>query len=227
MRRFPKPIFHCSGTDSTFEKVMRKWSSSFARVHHHYMKYFENEDERPNCGWFYNERANISFLAAAAWECGWVAIEEFSVERRNRPGSGYGRADLFVGTSIKHSSGEPAHLLIEAKQAWPSTPANVRGALTLRNKASKMQMALNEVRSSVKAHYRCGAVFVAPSLSTRNVDRMVSRYEEVAEAFWDACWSLPGCWAAFAYADLAEPEKWIRNEARRTFPGIGVVLKVA
>ena len=60
--------------------------------------------------YFYNERANIGVLSAAAWQVGWVALEEFGNRKR---GKKYGRADLYIGPSDR-DAGE----YIEAKLSW-------------------------------------------------------------------------------------------------------------
>jgi len=77
--------------------------------------------------YWYNERANISILAAAAWRNGWVALEEFQSgkqvtnqsddgsepEEAELPHEWLGRCDLYLASDSKHE-------LVEAKFNWLS-----------------------------------------------------------------------------------------------------------
>lgn len=63
---------------------------------------------------FYNERATLSFLAAAAWQMELLAIEEF-VNWKKRDQEDYlGRCDIWIAKRDKKESAS-----IEAKQFWP------------------------------------------------------------------------------------------------------------
>ena len=74
--------------------------------------------------YWYNERANVGMLSAAAWRCGYVALEEYPDTKRRRKAAVeekatgerdfYGRVDLWIG---RH--GDATGELIEAKLAWP------------------------------------------------------------------------------------------------------------
>lgn len=85
--------------------------------------------------YWHNERANVGILSAAAWRCGFVALEEFpDVKRRNKADSEngidervfYGRVDLWIG---RHE--DPTGELIEAKLVWLklSNPENISSDL--------------------------------------------------------------------------------------------------
>jgi hypothetical protein len=72
--------------------------------------------------YWYNERANVSVLAGAAWRCGWVALEEFQTEKQEPvPEEGdvidakrwKGRCDLFICSDRRSDT-------IEAKFKWLS-----------------------------------------------------------------------------------------------------------
>ena len=62
--------------------------------------------------YYYNERANVSVLAGAAWRAGWIALEEFQSKKgyRNRAKTN-GRTDLYFAN-------ESTDELIEAKFQW-------------------------------------------------------------------------------------------------------------
>jgi hypothetical protein len=68
--------------------------------------------------YIYNERANISILAGAAWRCGRIALEEFQEKKgyRNKIKK-LGRVDLWLSNEI----GEE---YIEAKYKWISMGSN-------------------------------------------------------------------------------------------------------
>jgi hypothetical protein len=63
--------------------------------------------------YYYNERANISLLAAGAWKAGQIALEEYPTDKmgvaRRR---GRGRCDLFILAAKRYE------FQIEAKQCW-------------------------------------------------------------------------------------------------------------
>jgi hypothetical protein len=75
-------------------KIERKWWSAilteWQQVHKLYYKKSKNDK-----AWSYNERASISMLAAAIWQAGGIAIEEY-ISVKNRSGKNKnGRVDLW------------------------------------------------------------------------------------------------------------------------------------
>jgi len=78
-------------------------------------KYCQIEGSPP---YWFNERACVSLLAAAAWQAGWVALEEYSTRKVMREGEDrrdrHGRCDLYI-----RSPGGLA-IAIEAKHAMSS-----------------------------------------------------------------------------------------------------------
>lgn len=58
--------------------------------------------------YYYNERANLSLFASAAWQSGVIALEEYHTYKRH----GRGRTDLFLWIGGKDG------VQIEAKQKW-------------------------------------------------------------------------------------------------------------
>lgn len=85
--------------------LLRSWLDVMKRFH---------EAQRDDWPYWYTERSNCSMLAAAAWTQG-IAIEEFDVKRKRKPGgkARNGRCDLW----IKIGSLDCA---MEFKQLWPS-----------------------------------------------------------------------------------------------------------
>jgi hypothetical protein len=52
------------------------------------------ETEYTDAPYWNNERTNIGMLAASCWKNGWIALEEFSTDKKN----GSGRCDLWVSS---------------------------------------------------------------------------------------------------------------------------------
>ncbi|WP_434361544.1 hypothetical protein NF212_24310 [Parasalinivibrio latis] len=52
-----------------------------------------NQSDLP---YWYNERANVSILAGAAWKAGWTAIEEYQVPKTDLDKTYIGRNDLYL-----------------------------------------------------------------------------------------------------------------------------------
>lgn len=84
---------------------------------------FSSVNKGDACYW-YNERANLSVLAAAGWQtAGWTGIEEFSTEKRAKERDlrtgrllrFSGRCDLYLTSLSVQACAEYA---FEAKQAW-------------------------------------------------------------------------------------------------------------
>lgn len=83
-------------------------------------KYHKVTEDAP---YWYTERANVGLLAAAAWRCGYVALEEYGDTKRRAKADAQsaaadtrdysGRIDLWIG---RH--GCPEGEIIEAKLAW-------------------------------------------------------------------------------------------------------------
>jgi len=72
----------------------------------------QHQDVNDACYW-YNERATLGILAAAAWQNkGWCALEEYSNNKRDKLGEQKtGRCDLYI-------RGITSSYACEAKQAW-------------------------------------------------------------------------------------------------------------
>ncbi|MBO0613927.1 hypothetical protein [Thiothrix fructosivorans] len=76
---------------------LRHWSVLFEKWSQGIDLYIDVTDG--DVPYFYKERASVSFLAAAAWQCGWVAMQEFETEKRKPKGrykAWKGRCDLFI-----------------------------------------------------------------------------------------------------------------------------------
>lgn len=110
--------------------------------------------------WF-NERASLSLLAAAAWRQGWVGVEEFSTRKilaqrqdPNQPIDRHGRCDLYL------CSPEGASFAIEAKQVV-AKPADLEAVTR-----DALKRARNDARQLfvTEATCRVALAFVIPTL---------------------------------------------------------------
>jgi hypothetical protein len=133
-------------------------------------RFYERVGQTAYC---YSERANVCLLAAAAWRCDHIAIEEFAT-RKSNGWKGPGRIDLFV------QIGECA-LCVEAKAIQLRAPQNeeqwrifwqvVRaGVRAMRHEASRA------ARGTFR--HRIGIVFCV--ISTRVTQSISTQLRELA-----------------------------------------------
>ena len=89
---------------SHWSSIMEEWMLAIER----YTRIMNGND----APYYYNERANVSVLAGAAWRSGWIALEEFQSKKgyRNKAKKN-GRADLYFANDTSEE-------LIEAKFRW-------------------------------------------------------------------------------------------------------------
>ncbi|MCL9802366.1 hypothetical protein [Pseudomonas sp. AKS31] len=106
--------------------------------------------------YWYNEQANVSILAGAAWKADWTAIEEYQVRKianeGTEPYSSIGRNDLYIANENHGWS-------IEAKVSYVPIDNRERARTQINEKCTWA------IRDANRVHYdepRLGAVFVAP-----------------------------------------------------------------
>lgn len=128
--------------------------------------------------YWHNERANVGILAAAAWRCGYVALEEYAEMKRNKKSETdadeerdrLGRIDLWIGRP-----GDTDGEQIEAKLRW----INISKLSTIK---SKLQAGLKDAvddarRSKTGRGTTLGLTFFVPFFdvdemnSSNNMDR--------------------------------------------------------
>lgn len=211
--------------DTQFGILLSKLASKFIACQRDYISCFKEEDTAQDLGYFYNERTNIGFLAAAAWrQKNWVALEEFACDKKHRVEKGKlskGRADLYIG--VRASNNDITSISIEAKQQYVSNAKSLRAALDCRRPESIISKAILDARHSVDADYRCAAVFICESL--RN-DRHYDKHDqEISDAFYGSCKSFLKPWVAFAFFPKEEyPWERDRKGFERRYPAVGVVI---
>ena len=125
------------------ERVLRAWLKILDR--------YRAAAPRDAPYWF-NERASVSTLAAGAWACGGVSLEEYSSRKGKRQLSA-GRADLWIRTSSCSYS-------LEAKQLFRS----FRGHTCVTAASEWLEWAAEDARKIQRseARKRGGVLFLAP-----------------------------------------------------------------
>jgi len=172
------------------------------------------------CYWF-NERANISVLAAAAWKTSskWIALEEFSTVKHGVDGDEKnGRCDLYCALENHEAS-----FAFEAKQAWQKIGRRVPNRLAEVN--SKLNDAWDDVSKLQRTQgaVRVAACFVAPRLFATEADEnggvnacLQGWMEELKEdvSFDALAWVFP------------ESSTDLTGTRGRLYPGVCLILKV-
>jgi len=159
------------GKFAELKPVLRKW--------HNLNSVYLNKNEF-DCPWWYNERASISILAAAAWKCGYTALEEFSTVKRKvkRDRHEPGRCDLRIRVGSKEFQ-------FEAKQ--------VRARLGNKRKKDDIKIiwesildSLNRARRDAgrldsKGVKRLGLLFVSPIIPITLSDDLDDRLDNLID----------------------------------------------
>lgn len=137
------------------QRPQERWRKQFGFVLETWIDLQHRVYERSRqTAYTYSERANIGLLAAAAWRCGHIAIEEVAT-RRSNGWKGHGRIDLFIELAR-------CALCIEAKVLRARVPASEGEWLLLwRVIRSRVREARHEAaRAAVgRFDHRLGIVF--------------------------------------------------------------------
>jgi hypothetical protein len=153
--------------------------------------------------WF-DERANLGLLSAAAWMAEMVTLEQSPTKKQQEDGDRNGRADLFIAT-------QEERVYIQATQRWPRVNnLNITQALA--------DIVGDAKKISYASDLKLGCLFVAPqkaqqSPTPEELQDMVDDLQK--EHTCAVAWYFP-----YAYRKL-------RNEAGNYHPGIAVLLKEA
>lgn len=117
--------------------------------------------------WF-NERASVSLMAAAAWRIGWIAIEEYVTRKVlaersdvNSPTDRHGRCDLFA------RSPAGTRFAFEAKHV-AGTPEKLRESLIVSLKAAREDASM---LFATEADARVALAFAVPIFPVEMLDR--------------------------------------------------------
>lgn len=162
------------------EPVLRSWIACIQR----YIDVWEGGD----LPYWYNERANVSVLAGAAWKADWTAIEEYQISKVATEASGQsthiGRNDLYLAN-------DTYGFCIEAKVAYVDICDLKKAKKRI---ASRADLA---VEDAVRLDYfepRLGAVFVAPySLGVEASEEQIQLFQQemLRSDFQAMAWVVP------------------------------------
>jgi hypothetical protein len=134
--------------------VLDKWIA----IVEEYSAAFGKEDA---C-WWYNERANVGILAAAAWKTeGWLSLEEYATTKRGEKGKYKGRCDLYVAKKTDRK----ISFDIEAKAAWQCMEEAGNGEI--KRQLAEAKNDVERLRTDT-AENRVEACFVMPWLYSKN-----------------------------------------------------------
>jgi len=142
--------------------VLQAWIDSVQQ----YVKLFEGYD----LPYWYNERANVSVLAGAAWKAGFVALEEYQTKKTSQsnkepmavesPKDKKGQQNYFQGRNDLYIGNQSHEWVIEAKVAYPDLS---NAALRDPHLANQMESAIKCACELNEDGMHLAALFVAPS----------------------------------------------------------------
>ncbi|MGN8276975.1 hypothetical protein ACLEJQ_11010 [Pseudomonas sp. SMV71] len=153
--------------------------------------------------WF-DERANLGLLSAAAWMAEMVTLQNAPTRKQNEEGERNVSADLFIASTEERA-------FIQATQRWPKV-SNLNLTQPLSEAASDAK------RISYASDLKLGCLFVAPqkaqqSATPEELQDMLDDLQK--ENTCAVAWYFP-----YAYRKL-------RNESGHYHPGIAVLFKQA
>lgn len=197
----------CKGsTLRTLRPVLQEW----IKVVEEYSMAFKND-----ACWWYNERANVGILAAAAWRtAGWLSLEEYSTTKHGEKGvSKNGRSDLYVG-----KANHKTNFAIEAKAAWQDIGGNNTGQIS-----KQIDLAWRDAGNLLKdaAEKRVAACFVMPRINSKkmNDNDVTKRLED-----WLVCVKADVPYDALAWVFPVQSRNLINNN-NHFFPGVVLLLR--
>ena len=110
-----------------------------------------------DCPWWYKERAAVSLVAAAVWQAGGHALEEYTTSKRSYEGPYRGRGDLYFKIGSRR-------FIAEAKFRY------IHLGRRSKNAKQSFKKLLREAKKSVKdndattGHTRLGFLFLSPRI---------------------------------------------------------------
>jgi hypothetical protein len=175
--------------------------------------------------YWYNERANIGVLAAAAWRCGRIALEEFQYEKIDVSSNGEtdetaqkkwnGRCDLWI-------SNDRSEEIVEAKFKW----LNMRSEKMTEFAASCLESAVSDAANTkgndeIKA---IGVAFLPVYAKADKVGDIEALEKVIAETIVSACQS-PADLVAWCFPKRLRDH--IGEKYNNYLPGIILLAKAA
>lgn len=143
----------------SIERLLLQWQKVLAKATARMKPY-------PDLPYWYNERANVGYVAQAASALGWAVLEEYTVDRGKGKQKAPGRADLWTGDSSgdEHES--------EFKLYWPSIKSTDKTlAENIEGYLDKAKFQLDQIKNKPgRRPHKVAMVFVCPSIA-RNGQR--------------------------------------------------------
>lgn len=139
---------------SFLSSILHNWNTCISL----YTNFFDGED----LPYWYNERANVSVLAGAAWRSGFAALEEYQSKKLRPEGNDLnGRNDLYI--TNQHDD-----VYVEAKVLY----ADISEPTLFEEKARKaLAEAVVDAKKLTEGERRVGAVFMVPYSQNKNASR--------------------------------------------------------
>lgn len=189
------------------------WLAPTLRAWGHMVKEYcaAHDDDAP---YWYNERANVGMLHAAAWASGCVGVEEYSSVKEDADGNEWqGRRDLYI---LNRAAGKAA--CVEAKQGWV-TPGVAETTIT-----NVMDSATRDAHTIQRGIYRAAATFYTVKLPPGSDEeaergRLLARLRSMKPNIHLLAWSFPAEMAGKVSADRWGKE-WL-------WPGVAVAIRHA
>ncbi len=201
--------------------VLDEWTALVER-------YSENH-ANDACYW-YNERASLSVLAAAAWKTkDWVALEEYSTVKRTatrdsdtgRVVRHRGRCDLYLA-----SPNGSSQFAIEAKQAWQPIGSRVKAPFSkVKIKAAAAWDDAGKLNRHEASH-RLAATFCVPSIPTGVLEshlRQGGSMEKIIDEWIKGLHDNVN-YDAIAYV-FPRKSRELEADWGRVYPGVALILK--
>ncbi len=143
-----------SGSIRSFYSILHAWIKSIEK----YSCYFKFNDNP----WWYNERATLSCLAAAAWINDGVALEEYCTIKGKHSNPKSGRCDLFLGIGDESFD-------CEAKQVWCAIGRTAGSGISIAE-AGLDDACIDARKLKKEKTRRLGLCFAVPYLPIRDKD---------------------------------------------------------
>jgi len=197
-----------------FRPILRYWMALLDRIHLDWVRVRRKagqEQRDVDCPWWYGERTQVGLLAAAAFQAGAIALEEYSdVKQTRKEGLWTGRTDLYIQTGSRG-------WVLEAKRTWISLGKRARDG-SLRKVVEKLEEARADAAALVhEPDTRLGALFVVAAIPQDDDVGL----EEVAAWLEDLDNQRPGDSARAAYF----PERGFKVvEGSYRYPGVILLL---
>jgi hypothetical protein len=215
--------YEVKGTEN-FKTVMISLSRGYTSALRKYDAIMHPHDS----GYTHSERANVSFLAAAAWKKGWVAIQEPIFYKNKEEKSSRGRADLII--QYKPNGKTRLSFGFEAKQKWPASYKS--SDVQRRALESAWESAIKDARRSFPEgkpdyiiHYGCALLFLTPSLKDGRKEASAG-FEKVFWHFFNNSVATVHNNACAFFVPTRHPSAaWNEfKDGKRYFPGVGVII---